>query len=72
VSFPFAGAGKAADMGENFPEGTSESDPSAVPPFDPESLDEAPPRRREEDDVIGEAEPLSGETDEEPENQHTG
>jgi len=46
-------------MGETFPEGTSESDPSAVPPFDPDTL---------EDD---EAE--SGDSvEDEPENQQTG
>ena len=61
-------------MGENFPEGTSQSDPSAVPRRDPERdrLDDTPPRVRDEDDVIREAEPLSGEVDEKPESQQTG
>ncbi len=57
-------------MGENFPEGTSASDPSAVPPFDPETLEEEP---EEELADVGRDDP-SEETDAEeaPESQQAG
>jgi hypothetical protein len=52
-------------MGENFPEGTSQSDPSAVPP-----------RNRDGDEAIeGRREPTPEDEpsiEEEPENQQTG
>jgi hypothetical protein len=47
-------------MGETFPEGTSESDPRAVPPFDPETLEQEP----EESD--------ESPVEEEPDTQQTG
>lgn len=60
-------------MGENFPEGTSQSDPSAVPPLDRKSLEGVPPRVRDEDQAIAESqEHEPGDVDEEPENQQTG
>ena len=57
-------------MGENFPEGTSASDPSAVPPFDPENLEEEPEEERAD---VGRDDP-SEETDAEeaPESQQAG
>ena len=57
-------------MGENFPEGTSASDPSAVPPFDPARLEEEPD---EETPDVGRDDP-SEETDAEeaPESQQAG
>jgi hypothetical protein len=57
-------------VGENFPEGTSASDPSAVPPFDPENLEEEP---EEELADVGREDP-SEETDAEeaPESQQAG
>jgi hypothetical protein len=65
VSLLGATEGDARDMGENFPEGTSASDPSAVPP-----------RNRDEDEAIeGSHEPTPDDEptiDEEPENQQTG
>jgi len=62
-------SGHDSVVGENFPEGTSASDPSAVPPFDPESLEEEP----EELHDVGRDEP-SEETDAEeaPESQQAG
>ena len=72
MSFRDRKAGHKPEMGENFPEGTSASDPSAVPRRDRENLNETPPRVRDEDDLTREAEPLSGEADEEPENQQAG
>jgi hypothetical protein len=47
-------------MGETFPEGTSQSDPSAVPPLDPETLEDEPEESEE------------GSVEEEPESQQTG
>jgi len=63
-------SGHDSVVGENFPEGTSASDPSAVPPFDPESLEEEP---EEELPDVGRDEP-SEETDAEeaPESQQAG
>jgi len=63
-------SGHDSVVGENFPEGTSASDPSAVPPFDPESLEEEP---EEELHDVGRDEP-SEETDAEeaPESQQAG
>jgi len=57
-------------VGENFPEGTSASDPSAVPPFDPESLEEEPDDKRAD---VGRNDPAE-ETDAEeaPESQQAG
>ena len=55
-------------MGENFHEGTSQSDPSAVPPLDTESLEDVPPRVRNEDRTLAEEPSI----EEEPENQQTG
>ena len=61
-------------MGENFPEGTSQSDPSAVPHRD-EPEDESP-RRRDEDEPTssGPRDDPSEETDaeESPESQQAG
>ncbi len=63
-------------MGENFPEGTSQSDPSAVPPLDREGLEDGPPRTRDEDQAPGESQDPAAtdepSVDEEPENQQTG
>jgi hypothetical protein len=62
-------------MGDNFPEGTSQSDPSSVPPLDPDSLEDRPPRVRDEDEAIGVPETVSEDeptTEEEPENQQAG
>ena len=65
MSFSEVADGHASDMGENFPEGTSASDPSAVPP-----------RTHDEDEAIeGSGEPASDDeptVDEEPESQQTG
>ena len=55
-------------MGENFPEGTSQSDPSAVPPLDREALEDVPPEIRDEDRELEDEQAA----DEEPENQQTG
>ena len=52
-------------MGENFPEGTSASDPSAVPPLTED----------EKDEIAGRDEPTPDDepsVEEEPENQQTG
>ncbi len=62
-------------MGENFPEGTSASDPSAVPPFDPESLDEKPDEGAVEErrDDIGRDDPSEEiDAEEAPESQQAG
>jgi hypothetical protein len=62
-------------VGENFPEGTSASDPSAVPPLDPESLEEEPEGGAvdEKRGAVGRDDP-SEETDAEeaPESQQAG
>lgn len=39
-------------MGENFPEGTSASDPGAVPRTEQTTPEEESPRRRDEDQAI--------------------
>ena len=52
-------------MGENFPEGTSASDPSSVPPL----------TRDEKAEIAGREEPTPDDepsVEEEPENQQTG
>jgi hypothetical protein len=58
-------------MGENFPEGTSQSDPSAVP-----RQDDDPRSREDEDKAIGEVgrdEPSTEtEAEEAPESQQAG
>lgn len=63
-------------MGENFPEGTSQSDPSAVPRTDQTTPQDEPPRRREEDEAISpvRSDDPSDETDAEdaPESQQAG
>ena len=65
-------------MGENFPEGTSASGPSAVPPFDPETLEEEPEEQssRQRDEELGDVgrDDPSEETDAEeaPESQQAG
>jgi hypothetical protein len=62
-------------VGENFPEGTSASDPSAVPPLDPAKLEQEPEEgaRDEEGGEVGRDDP-SEETDAEeaPESQQAG
>ncbi len=62
-------------MGENFPEGTSASDLSAVPPFDPENLKEEPEEGAVDEELgdVGRDDP-SEETDAEeaPESQQAG
>ena len=40
-------------MGENFPEGTSASDPSAVPRIDRDELGDESPRQRDEEQALG-------------------
>jgi hypothetical protein len=40
-------------MGENFPEGTSASDPSAVPRTEQTTPEEESPRHRDEEDALG-------------------
>ena len=63
-------------MGENFPEGTSASDPSAVPRIDaPEHEDESPRRRDEEQALgdVGRPDPAEEtEAEEAPESQQAG
>jgi hypothetical protein len=68
--------GHSGVMGENFPEGTSQSDPSAVPRTEQTSPDEEPPRRKDEGQdmgAVGRDDP-SDETDAEetPESQQAG
>jgi hypothetical protein len=68
-------SGHDSVVGENFPEGTSASDPSAVPPFDPERLEEEPEEGTvdEKRADVGRDDP-SEETDAEeaPESQQAG
>ncbi len=63
-------------MGENFPEGTSASDPSSVPRIDQvESEDESPRQRDEEQalDDLGRDDPAEEtEAEEAPESQQAG
>lgn len=40
-------------MGENFPEGTSASDPSAVPRTEQTTPEDESPRPRDEEDALG-------------------
>ena len=63
-------------MGENFPEGTSQSDSSAVPRTDQTTPEDESPRRRDEDESLtpGGRDDPSEETDAEeaPESQQAG
>ena len=69
-------SGQVSRMGENFPEGTSQSDPSAVPPLDPDSLEEESPRAADEDEAIDSSQETVSEdgpsTEDETENQQAG
>ena len=68
--------GTSRAWARTFPEGTSQSDPSAVPPLDPDSLEEESPRAADEDEAIDSSQETVSEdgpsTEEEPENQQAG
>lgn len=63
-------------MGENFPEGTSASDPSAVPRIDRDELDDESSRQRDEEQALGDVgrdDPEDEtEAEESPESQQAG
>ena len=63
-------------MGENFPEGTSASDPSAVPRIDRPDDDDMSPRQRDEEQALGDVgrdDPAEEtEAEEAPESQQAG
>lgn len=63
-------------MGENFPEGTSQSDPSAVPRTEQTTPNDEPPRREDEEQALGDVgrDDPEKETDAEdaPESQQAG
>jgi len=63
-------------MGENFPEGTSASDPSSVPRSDPSEHEVRSPRQRDEEQALGDVsreDPAEEtEAEEAPESQQAG